>query len=555
MLPFCKHILLFVCLSLLAGCFQYYYKTNTRQALALQDMQRFQNAEKYFIIHYTDSIVALSDVRADETRIEGQHVPIRREHLGYLNPDKGKKLQSQDPYQPARSNYRVKAKDRRNVFMQVHLYADQSMPRDQRAVSLPLSTFKRIDAYELDKTATTVNHVLSAACIALGAGSVALLVAAALNPCNCPQVYVKNDTEYQFISGVYSGAIYSSLERTDYLPLGQWQAKDNTYSIKIKNVQHEEQYINRMQLLRVQHPEGVRVLLDRHGRPLTYQKPQRPISVTVQGKPISAQLVAATDKYVYEFNGPAEDDLFSSIEMTFAKPANAQKAKLIVHAQNSPWSGYLYHSFAGLFGTGYEKWRNEKDKSSPNEMEQWQKDQSLPLMVFVERNGKWAPADYFAHTGNTASRDLIMELDMAGTESKTVKIKLATAYRFWDLNYAAIDFSPNATVTTTFINPSNAIKAGCENQVELITSVDDRYSLLAPHEELDIEYNMRPSEQSETYFFVATGYYHNMKKYEGKPQLATLMKFKNKGEFDRYSRHKYEEMEKMFAKLSLPPVQ
>jgi hypothetical protein len=546
----CRNIAPFIFIPLIfTGCFRYFYKTHTRDFLTVDMMQRMQEANKYFIIHFPDSAVALANIKADKEKVEGDLVEISPEHKKYLNPDKKSRGTSRDPYTPRKERYVIKSKDRKNAFMEVHMYTDQPMQREQQHVSIPLSNFKRIDVYELDKEATNANHFLSIVGTSLLVGGAAVLITFAI-ACNCPQVYVKNDGDYQFVSGVYSGAVYSSLERTDYLPLDMRPATDNTYCIKIKNVEDEEQFINRMQLLQVQHPGNVRVLLDRHGKPLSYQKPQHPLSVTMNGPTDISRLVAATDGDMYQFDGQSGADGFSNVEMSFAKPAAAEKAKLVLHARNSAWSGYLYHSFAELFGTGYEKWRIEKDKSAPKEMEEWQKMQALPLMVYIEQNGQWELADYFAHTGNTASRDMIMELDVSGIQGNNIKVKLATAYRFWDLDFAGMDFSVNAATTTTVVNPSKAVKAGGESQQNLVNAVDSQYGFLASGEEMNIEYHDLPAaKEKSSYFFVATGYYHNTKKYEGKPQVETLLKFRNKGAFDRYSRLKYEELQSMLAKL------
>ena len=140
----------------------------------------------------------------------------------------------------------------------------------------------------------------------------------------------------------------------------------------------EEQFMNRVQLLEVSHPAGSNVLLDRHGNIFSYEQPVAPVSVISQkGDDIKKQL-AFTDGDQYLFDSEKSENGLSSTVLIFNKPAGSKKAKLIVHGGNSTWSGYLYHSFAELFGTGYEKWKNEKDRSDPKEMEKWQTDQGLP---------------------------------------------------------------------------------------------------------------------------------------------------------------------------------
>jgi hypothetical protein len=530
-------IIILMTVVILSGCFQHYFRTHTQTKADEATIQQLMSINKYFIIHLKNRVAGVENLTVSNDKIEANLISLPPEHLKYLDPETN------------RTN-RVKLKDKTTTLLEVHLYTSTEIDAGQNHLSLPLSSFDRIDIYEFDKKATTANHVLSIVGIAAVVTSAVALIAFAI-ACNCPQVCVNNNGTYQFVSGVYSGAVYSSLERTDYLPLYNLQAVNNSFDIKIKNVNEEEQFINRMQLLRVNHPADVNILVDRHGNILSYDKLQIPVSATINRKADITKQLSLADDDQYLFDGEKGENGFSDVSLTFNKPPGAQKAKLIIHGGNSLWSGYLYHSFAELFGTGYEKWRNEKDKSEPKEMEQWQTDQALPLMVYIEKNGKWELADYFAHTGNTASRDMIMELDISGIKTEQIKIKLETVYQFWNLDYAAIDFSENKKMNTVLIDPLKAVKGDGSSQIESVNSVDQHYCHLVSNEEMNLEYSPSSSKDGvNSYFFVSTGYYHNIKRYEGKPQIATLMKFKNKGAFDKFSRQKFEEIQNTLIGVS-----
>ncbi len=520
-----------LCTFTLASCFQYYFRSGTQSRIDAATIQRLMSLNKIFIIDFKNRDGELQNLSISNDKLEADIVKVSPEHSKYLYPDSAK-------------TNRVKKLDKANTLMEVHLYYPQESTVDQTHLSLPLSGFNRIDIYEFDQSATTTNHILSG--IGLGiviAGTIAVIAAAIA--CNCPQVCVNNNGDYQFVSGVYSGAVYSSLERTDYLPLLSLNAMDNTFKIKIKNVKDEEQFMNRIQLLEVKHPVGTNVLADRHGNIFSYNKPVAPVSAIVNQKMDIKKQIAFTDDDQYSFDSEKGENGLSRTILVFNKPAASKKAKLIIHGGNSRWSGYLYHSFAELFGTGYEKWRNQKDNSDPKEMEKWQTDQGLPLMVYVEKNGKWIFADYFAHTGNTASRDMIMELDLLQISSERVKIKLETVYQFWNLDFAGIDFSENCNSTSIFFDPSKALRTDGTDQVKSLSLVDKDYAHLNADEEIDLEYQQTSlNEWAQTsYFLVCTGYYHNMKKYESEPKLAMLQKFKNTKAFDDYSREKFTELE------------
>lgn len=533
-----KVVLLFIAIIVLSGCFQHYYRTKTQNSLDAATVQRLMSANKYLIIHSKNRVAGLLNATVSDNKLEADVVALPKEHSKYLNPK-------------ATKANRVKKIDKETTLMEVHLYTGGEMAMDQNRLSLPLSSFNRVDIYEFDQQATTANHVFSWVGVVLGTSAVAGLIAFAI-ACNCPQVYVNNGTsDYQFVSGVYSGSVYSSLERSDYLPLHNLKPTDNTFTIKIKNIAGEEQFINRMQLLQVTHTANDKVLMDRHGNVLTYQKLHSPMSAIINKNIDITKQLSLTDNDQYLFDDEKADRSLSNVLLTFKKPNNAQKAKLVIHGGNSLWSGYLYHSFAELFGEGYEKWRDEKDKSDPEQMEQWQKEQALPLMVYIQQNGKWEFSDYFIHTGNTASRDMIMELDVSNTSTEEIKIKLETIYQFWNIDFAGIDFSDNHKTETSVLDAVKASKSDGSDQLSLLNAIDKNYSHLIDDEELTLEYQSSAKTGNLTYFFVSTGYYHNLKKYKGAPQLATLLKFKNKNAFDDFSRKKFAELQNGLSMSSL----
>ncbi len=513
-----------IALVLFTSCFQHYYRTHTQGSADETTLKMFQNSNKYFIIHFdSNRVLGIENVLVSDSRIEGKLVELTYEHSRYLHPSIGK-------------TNRVRKADKVATLLEVHLYTTDPYINSQQ-ISLPLSSFNRVDAYTFDEKATRTNHILSAVGLVVGVAIVTTTIVAiaavsaanaageaAAGTCNCPRVYINNNGQYQFRSGVYSGAIYSSLERTDYLPLPASAINGNTCQLKVANVQNEKQFINRIQLMQVNHPAGTDVLADRHGNIFSYKDPQGPVAaIANKGSDIKQQLMS-TDDEVYLFNGDKGENGFSNVVLTFNKPANASKAKLLIHGGNSLWSGYIYHSFAGLFGDAYDKWREAKDKSDPKEMEQWQTKQKLPIMVYIEKDGQWQFADYFAHTGNTASRDMIMELDVTGTREKEIKIKLETVYQFWKLDFAGIDFSNNATTASTLLNAVSAVKTNGSEEKENLNSCDKSYCHLGSDESVIVQFQVAPLFPSSisSYFLVSSGYYHNVQKYEGKTDFQAL---------------------------------
>lgn len=523
---------------LLSSCFQYYYRTGTSRSVDVTRLQRLQNANKYFILHSGDNVYELNHVVITSNTIEGDLATLPIEHHNHINPN------------PAKSN-RVKKEEKQFALIEVHLYRN-SLIGNLSHVSIPVSEFNRMDVYEYDQAATKANHLFSWIGVSVGGVAVIACILVAI-ACNCPQVYVNNNGQYEFKSGVYSGAVYSSLEREDYLPLEGIQARDNTYQFRIGNVPEEEQFINKVQLMRVEHPAGIKVLADRNGKILSYIDPVAPDKAFYNRSDDITAALKYTDQEYYSFESGSGENGFSTVTMLFDKPSTATKGKLLVHAVNSKWSGYLNKEFVSLFGNGYEQWRRQQEAAGSANSQQWFLDQGLPMKVFVETTKGWEYVNYFALTGNTASRDMIMEIDLANVKSEKLRIRIESAYHFWDLDRAAMDFSSTAILKSSFITPSFASTKDGRVIIDEIAQQDKSYTHLTGNDFLNIEYpgTGATEDKSFSFFLVTAGYYHNVIRSDAKPDIKSLLNFKEKGAFDRFSRTKYAAIEQELARAAV----
>lgn len=520
-----------------SSCFQHYFRTGTAKGTDAATIQRLQNAGKYFILHSGNTATGLVNVKISGDMLEGDITQLPEEHRKHLNPN------------PDKTN-RVKKEDKPITLVEVHLYCSEGVPADHTHLSLALSSITRIDVYEFDKATTAAIHTLS--WMGVGVSSIIVIVGIVFAiACNCPQVYVNNNGQYEFQSGVYSGAIHSALERTDYLALPGITPVNNKYQFRIGNVPNEEQFINQVQLMKVEHPADVKVLADRHGKILTYKNTLSPVSAKYDdGADVTAQL-KFTDGQDYLFDSKANTDGFSSVTMNFNKPAGANKGKLLVHAGNSNWSGYLFKEFVSLFGGSYEKWRKQQELTASPNAEQWQIDQGLPMKVFVETEKGWQYVDHFALTGNTASRDMIMEIDLTSIKKDKVNIKIESAFQFWNLDMAVMDFSDNAAVTSIILNPVTVVKNNKEDNRGQLLQKDTAYSHLLNDDYINLEYNASVSSGNASFFLVSTGYYHTKPPASKKTDLQALLEFKEKGAFDRFSRNKFAVVQEALAKATV----
>ncbi|MEJ7679828.1 MAG: hypothetical protein WKG06_18625 [Segetibacter sp.] len=508
-----------------SGCFKNYFKINSSPISDSASLAVLKNSDKYFIIHLKNGFYALKNISADDSAIEGnlQKLPAEREKYIYESQTPGKTY---------------KSRDKHLLFSEIHLYAQNETATDTNHISIPLTSVSRVDIYEKDTGRTIGSYVLGSLGIYLGINLLALLLV--IIACNCPQVYTFDGNQYNFKSGVFSGAIYSSLEKTDYLPLDNLQSINGKYLFKLANNQKEEQFINQVQLINVEHDFDKQVLLDRNGVPYTYST-----DVTVGQTENVSKEVAEAIKYkdgnVYMFNEQNDSkSSFGNVILNFDRKEGSNDGKLIIHAKNTLWSGYIFDEFSSMFGSKYQSWVSKQDKADRKVIEKWQQEQALPLMVYIETDKGWSFVDYFPFTGNTAGRDMIMKLKLPG-DKRNVRVKIECTYMFWELDYAAMDFSIDEPVKINYLNPSVAVTDNNETKMKQVSAKDKEYAALKEDEAIKVEFDKAAEmkNKSNSLFLITTGYYHSTKEYSGKTQTANLYKFKKKGAFNQFSKMKY----------------
>ena len=170
-------------------------------------------------------------------------------------------------------------------------------------------------------------------------------------------------------------------------------------------------------------------------------------------------------------------------------------------------------------------------------------------MVYIKTHEGWKFVDYYQLIGNTASRDMIMQIDTKEIPGNTIELKLETAYRFWDLDFAGIDYSNDPNFTTAIIEPAEAIKSDSTNEKQTLLNSDKAYVHLVNDEYISFKYDIPQtiSNTGTSYFLVSGGYYHNLEHVTGKANYNELIQFKKQGAFDKFSREKYKQAQDVAA--------
>lgn len=530
---------------LLVGCFQKFYQTGTLKEVNAETIEKLKKADKYFILHYTDSVYEMRNLAVTGNQLVGRRSVLPKAHSGQLAPAEG-------------GGHNVKARNMDAVLSEVHLYVNKAAAGTTgNEVMVDLPDIYRLDAYEFDEKSTKSSTVMSIIGLTV-AGLLAVGIIVASNSygsdtgsnsqdsvnCGCPQVYVERMGNFDFQNGIFSGSVYANLERLDYLPLQGVQPIGQEVRLKLAGHEHEQQYINSAKLMGVVHKGSERVLADRNGQHYAINDTEPPATARSGSQQDLRSQLAEADGQAYTFNSYSVQEDFSKVYLTFDNKDHRTTAKLMVRARNTGWAALLNKEYALLFGEEYARYREYVEKKK-SDLTSYLVNQGLPLKVYVERNGKWEFADYFALNGTENYREMVMQIRVP--EEATIHLKLESVFRFWELDQAVLDFSNSPELHTFTVDPVQAHHSALGDQLGKLYSDDTQYSLLSQDESIDLVFRVpEPYAGARvSYFLKAGGYYHDQNSYPVKANMAKLKEFEKPGAFDHFSREKYSELVQM----------
>jgi hypothetical protein len=318
--------------------------------------------------------------------------------------------------------------------------------------------------------------------------------------------------------------------------------------VKIANELPEIQYLNFAELCVVKHPEHFAVLIDKAGRAHSIANPDNPESALSLANLDISDLITTRDQKHFQFHetqGELNDSTAKNgVIMNFNVPEESKSGKLIIRAKNSYWGDYVMGEFNRKFGDKYRKWIRKKGKEGPEKPMKWKLEQSLPLMVYAETKEGWQFIDYFDMAGPLAFRDMVMQIDFSGIKGKDrsndgdLRIKIETGFMLWELDYVAMDFSPNLPVEIIAIPPSSAINESRKNVRKSLMANDNKYYVqptIGDEVILTFDAPVTGSGITSSIFLHVKGYYEHIRYFNHAPEREELETFRMPGRLSKYS--------------------
>ena len=520
-------ITLFAFMNFVISCS--YYKSrsiNTNPDNFSNQYKSIDKKERYAIIHSGNETWHLSNiiVNEDKKEITASLSAVDTSHTLYSLKGNSK------------SKRYHKSKSKKTF--EIHFYTNQDLNKNATSeVVIPFSDISKVEVYEPD-TLRTVFSVLGITVAAIAI--IAIIIVATKS--SCPFVYIKNGDSFAFTGELYPGAILPTLERTDYLPLQNFNPQNEEYELKITNELLEIQHTDLAQLVVINHSKNNEVLLDQKGNPHTISKEDAPKEAIINDNLLNREPALKKDNNSYLFNQEGNRKEWNNVVLTFDNHNQSNKGKLILSAKNSLWFDFVYGKFNEQFGSYFDKFQKQQRKVPAEKNIQWRDEQGIPLSVYIKSNNEWTLVEKINPVGPMAFRDLVIPIDLEKIKTNTIEIKLECGFMFWEVDYAAIDYSKEEPLEPKYINPSVAIDENGINVTQLLNKEDKNY-LVQPNigNQVVLKYKVAApkGDEKQSVFLKNRGYYEYIRDYKGFPNIAKLKTFKEKGALSKYSEEEY----------------
>jgi len=515
-------------LNLIISCSYYNVKdvTTSSETMSSQ-IDEFNKAQKYAVIHSGQNTWHLNNLvlNEDNKTISGTAQIVDAYHV---------------PLKPRDSKRVHRYNNQKTPLNEVHFYIkSNNIPDYGSQITIPFSEIVSISINDKNTGRSIANATVGT----IGVIVVIFIIILATKS-SCPFIYVKNGEEFVFTGELYPGILTANQQLDDYLLLPNLNEVNNEASIKITNELKEIQYTDFVQLLEIDHPYNVKVLLDKNGNPQTFSNIIPPNKVLVDNLNIDNSPALIKDDNSYLFNSEINSSSSTrNIEMEFNKPQDTENAKLFLTLKNSMWLDYVFGKLNQQFGTYYPQFQKDQQAVSLEKSTKWMQEQNIPLSVYLKTSTGWELVDRINTVGPMASRDIAVPIDISKVAGNKVIIKLETGFMFWELDYAGIDYTENKALDIKYINPYEAIDGNGENVTELLSATDQNY-FVQPNigDEVVVTFKMSEPNQDlkRTCFLKNRGYYNYIRNYEGKPDFQKLKLFRAAGAFTDFSKYEYE---------------
>jgi hypothetical protein len=533
-------LLLIASSLLISGCYTFYkadrgLHTNASQRNQTLDSLKQQN--RYFILHsgsrsWHMKNMVLSDDQKTLSCILDSVSYIHQLHLarGY----KGN------------MRYKKGNPEHIEVLNEVHVYIPSESGIASGSYNFSLDKVQKIEVIEKDKRRTTNSYVLGAIGYTVGTLAVAGIIAVALKS-SCPFVSAYDGHEFSLQGEIYGGSIHPQLARHDFMPLRMAPLPNGSLQIKISNELKEHQYTDMADLWVITHDRNKRILVDQQGKLYSIAEPQMPLTATLNSsKNVLRGLEKAGDNRMVYLDDSSQLNARNEVVLAFNKNDTVSNGKFLLTLKNSYFLDLLYGELAKGFGSYYMTYIKEQRTKPAAELLKWVHEQQIPLTIALKTKEGWKKIESITTIGPLATREMVVSVDLSEVGDGPIEIKLSSGFMFWEIDYAAIDYTSGNDYALRKVSPRKATDEKGRSVLSQLRSEDGKY-LEQPNigNVATIIYKpelRRSPNEVNTYILHTKGYYEHIRDFQTKPDLVFLSQFKKPDAFAVFGMRLYQQI-------------
>ncbi len=319
---------------------------------------------------------------------------------------------------------------------------------------LPLD---RIQEIYITKTEIDAgNTILLSVGIVLGVFVLILIIAAISwsgGHNSCPYIYSYDGTKYVYDAEPLGGVICEGLMRTDYSRL-EHLAPDTQgkFKLLIRNENDEQQFLDEIKLISVNHKEGNFVTPNPEGEFFEYKTIVPPVSVTDEsGKDITKFLMEKDDikwqtDLTTSFQSAALSTLNSgkhTLKFQFKKPEGAKSALIFFNGGTALWGSEMVKSMLELRGDKVDDWYKSVNEGGEEFLKLYsfmEREELFFLKVNLKEDGKYTVRTYIPGGGPKVDEDKIIRLPLENVSGEYIEFTLNPPAGYWKIDQIGMIF-------------------------------------------------------------------------------------------------------------------
>jgi hypothetical protein len=548
--------------GIISSCGTYYKLGSATYGRERKLLEGITQENTVIFVHSANELLQLSNAKISNNVLEGTLIPTNPAEVAFYNRIQSKYSRQMYFKQEQINEARYKAYQEQikidtlqltdnsennpgylqdEKIHQVHIYAN-NVSKNENTISIDLKSINNVSFF---KKSSNPGSVILVATL----GVFLLLIIVLAIACNCPHVYLQNGETFEYTNTLFTGALSEKLERYDYKELQDFNPDKRSLFMQIKNEDNEKQFTNLLGLKVAYHDPSFQVMTDKNGNLYSISSPTKPIHTVDQEDTDQLTSIASDDESYFSFDSRTKNGLVST-DLMFSKPSDASNAKLILNLKNSEWAGYIHQKFLENLGTYQKDWVQSNSKKTTEQQQQALKKGGVPFVIYVKKRNKWMEVETIQPIGNASDQSIVIPIDEKLLTEDSIEIRLQSGFKFWELDYAAMDFSKQKEFDIQTISPS--FVSGNETNVTALLSNDNSYLMTeSGSEPISVRFDGLNSGKNRTLFLESKGYYVRNKMETNEPNWLELAKISRKHGLGRFSQEMFLKSIMTFQQLNL----